>query len=55
MSSILKGVCELNGLRFIDNSNICAEMLFEDGLHLNYDGKVILANNSIYVLNRFIL
>ena len=47
MSHILKGVCELNGLRFIDNSNICAEKLFEDGLHLNDDGKVILANNSI--------
>ena len=23
---------------------------FEDGLHLNNDGKVILANNCIYVL-----
>ena len=55
MSHILKGVCELNGLRFIDNSNICAEKLFEDGLHLKDDGKVILANNLIYVLNMFIL
>ena len=27
----------------------------EDGLHLNDDGKVILANNLIYVLNKFIL
>ena len=27
--------------------------LFEDGLHLNDDGKVILANNFIYVLNSF--
>ena len=40
---------------FIDNSNICAENLFEDGLHLNDDGKVILANTFIYVLNTFIL
>ena len=36
-------------------SNICAENLFEDSLHLNDDGKVILANNSTYVLNRFTL
>ena len=48
-------VCKLIGLGFIDNSNIYAENLFEDGLHLNDDGKVILANNFIYVLNTFIL
>ena len=55
VNNILKRVCKLNGLGFIDNSNICAENLFEDGLHLNDDGKVILANNFIYVLNTFIL
>ena len=55
VNNILKRVCELNGLGFIDNSNICAEKLFEDGLHLKDDGKVILANNLIYVLNMFIL
>ena len=54
-NNILKRVCKLNELGFIDNSNICAENLFEDGLHLNDDGKVILANNFIYVLNTFIL
>ena len=55
VNNILKRVCKLNGLGFIDNSNICAENLFEDGLHLNDDGKVILANNFMYVLNTFIL
>ena len=55
VNNILKPVCKLNGLRFIDNSNICTEILFEDSLHLNNDSKVILANNVIYVLNRFIL
>ena len=55
VNNILKRVCKLNGLGFIDYSNICAENLFEDGLHLNDDGKVILANNFIYVLNAFIL
>ena len=47
VNNILKRVCKLNGLGFIDNSNICAETLFEDGLHLNDDGKVILANNFV--------
>ena len=31
---ILKRVSKLNGLGFIDNSNICSQNLFEDGLHL---------------------
>ena len=55
VNNILKRVCKLNGSGFIVNSNICAENLFEDGLHLNDDGKVMLANNFIYVLNTFIL
>ena len=55
VNNILKRVCKLNWFGFIDNSNICVENLFEDSLHLNDDGKVILANNFIYVLNTFIL
>ena len=43
VNNILKRVCELNGFGFIDNSNICDENLFEDGLHLNDGGKVITA------------
>ena len=55
VNNILKRVCKLNGLGFIDNTNICAENLFEDGFHLNDDSKVVLANNFTYVLNTFIL
>ena len=55
MNNILKRVCKLDWLEFIDNNNISAENLFEDGLHLNDDSKIILANDFIYVLNRFIL
>ena len=55
MNNILKRVCKLNWFEFIGNSNICAENLFEDILHLNDDGKIILANNFTYVLNRFTL
>ena len=52
---VVKRVCKLNKLGFIDNSNISTENLFEDSLHLSDDGKVILANNFICVLIRFIL
>ena len=55
VNNILKRVCKLNWFEFIGNSNICAENLFEDILHLNDDGKIILANNFTYVLNRFTL
>ena len=55
LNNTLKRVCKLNGLGFIDNNNICAENLFEDGFHLNDDSKVVLANNFTYVLNMFIL
>ena len=48
VNNILKRVCKLNGLGFIDNSSICGENLFEDGLHLNDEDKIILANN-IYI------
>ena len=48
LKNILKRVCKSNGLGFIDNSNFCVENLFENGLHLNDDGKVTLANNSRY-------
>ena len=41
VNNILKRVCKLNGLGFIDNMNICVENLFDNGLHLNDDGKVI--------------
>ena len=55
VNNILKRACKLYGVGFIDNSYICAEDLFEDCLHLNDDGKAVLANNLIYVLNRVIL
>ena len=32
MNNILKRVCKLNRFGFIDNSKMCAENLFEDGL-----------------------
>ena len=58
----LSNFCEIYNLKNIVQDktcfnflNICAENFFEDGLHLNNDGKVISANNFICVLNTFIL
>ena len=48
VNNVLKRICKLNGLGFIDNSNTGAENLLGDGLHLNSDGKVNLVNHFIY-------
>ena len=55
INNILKNICLENGLGFIDNKNICTDDLYEDGMHLNDDGKIKLAKNFIYVLNKFVL
>ena len=55
INNILENICGENGLGFIDIKNICDDDLFEDGVHLNESGKIKLANNFIYVLNRFVL
>ena len=53
VNNILEPVCKLNGLGFFGNSNICAENLFKGGLHLNGDGKVILAVKRIPQIQLF--
>ena len=47
MKNIQKRVGKQNWFGFIDNGYICSEHFSEDGLYLNDDGKVILANNFI--------
>lgn len=42
------GTCNFT---FIDNSNIRSQHLRNDGLHLEYEGTCILANNFIDALN----
>ena len=37
--------------RFIDNSNVSSENLWQDGLHLNNSGKSVLLNNYVVALN----
>ena len=51
INAILKRLCYEKSLRFIDNGNIEECHLAEDGLHLNDNGKCVLANNYIRSLN----
>ena len=44
--------CQCNNIPIIDNRNIRGNCLYKDGLHLNEDGKHILGNNFVYVLNK---
>ena len=41
----------LHNFYFIDNTNISLEHLASDGVHLNDEGTIRLANNFLDVLN----
>ena len=43
-NTLMKDYCDANGHRFIDNSNVAPEDLY-DGLHLNKSGALKLTNN----------
>ena len=53
MHATLSRIYKENGLGFIDNSNICTDHLYRNGLHLNESGKGILANNFIHNFKEF--
>ena len=44
--------CSTNGLYYIDNRNISADYLYEDGLYLLDKGKIVLVNSFIINLNQ---
>ena len=44
---VLKGVCAINGFRFINNANINNSDICDDLLHLKYHGTCKLASNFI--------
>ena len=54
LNSILKQNAELKSYVFIDNGSIKEQHLWNDGIHLNNQGKIILANNFLYYLNNFL-
>ena len=48
---LLEEVCRSEGFLFLNNSAINIPHLWKDGLHLNKQGKVILARNYIEAIN----
>ena len=51
LNNILKGMCIDFNFTFIDNNNISTDDLANDGVHLNEDGNIKLANNFLASLN----
>ena len=52
INRILERNANIHNYEFIDNSNILEWHLRGDGLHLNKDGTILLANNYLKTLNR---
>ena len=47
VSNSNKFLCQNHGYRFIDNSNVSSEKLWQEGLHLNNSGKDVLHHNYV--------
>ena len=51
INDILRRNADIHKYTYIDNSNITREHLARDGLHLNREGTILLANNFLFNLN----
>ena len=51
INNILFDNQEMNGFIYIDNNDIHYHHIWKDGVHLNNEGIVVLANNFIKALN----
>ena len=51
---MIKTESEKNGFVYIDNKEINGEHVWKDGIHLQENGKIILARNFIYHINNFL-
>ena len=49
---VIQNLCQENGWFYVDNRNIRGKHLYKDGLHLMEEGKIILARNLIFCLNK---
>ena len=49
---VIQNFCQENGWFYVDNRNIRGKHLYKDGLHLMEEGKIILARNLIFCLNK---
>ena len=51
LNEILQNLCIINDFIFINQTNIGLEQLASDGVHLNDEGSIRLANNYLDNLN----
>lgn len=52
LNKFLSELCKVHGFIFIDNFNISVDQhLYSDGVHLNDEGTIVLANNYLECLN----
>lgn len=51
LNNLLQDMCYDLGYIYIDNDNITHDHLFNDGVHLNFEGSDILSNNFLHSLN----
>ena len=53
VNELLESMCKLYNFTYIDNSGIGLDYLRSDGVHLNEEGTVLLANNYLKCLRKF--
>ena len=51
LNNILRNLCLVNDFYFISNANITKDFICQDGVHLNKDGKCILAGHFVDFVN----
>ena len=51
LNDILRSLCVLHNYSFIENDDISLDDLASDGVHLNDEGSIKLANNYLDYLN----
>ena len=49
---VIQNFCQKYGWFYVDNRNIGGKHLYKDGLHLMEEGKIILARNLVFCLNK---
>ena len=49
---VIQNFCQQYGWFYVDNRNTRGKHLYKDGLHLMEKGKIILARNLIFCLNK---
>ena len=54
LNGMLQAQCQEYGFVFIDNRAVSKSNLWTDGIHMNDNGKKIVANNFIRHINRFL-